>query len=71
MGGWRGVGVFRHRGMLDSGDARNVVGLLKEADIAAAGDNARPEVKAVADYCTVSHNDSAIAHLIANILPRI
>ena len=71
LGDLRCLDVFRQRRMIAIGDYSNDVELLQEADIAVAVDNALPEVKAVADYCTVSHNDSAIAHLIANILPRI
>ena len=70
LGDLRCLDVFRQRRMIAIGDYSNDVELLQEADIAVAVDNALPEVKAVADYCTVSHNDSAIAHLIANILPE-
>ncbi len=70
LGDLRCLDVFRQRRMIAIGDYSNDVELLQEADIAVAVDNALPEVKAVADYCTVSHNDSASARLIANILPE-
>lgn len=49
------------------GDYNNDIAMLRAAGIGIAVDNARPEVKAVADYVTVDNEHSAIAKIISDI----
>ena len=46
------------------GDYNNDIGMIQSAGIGIAVGNAKPEVKAVADYVTVSNEESAIARVI-------
>ena len=67
----RCLDVLQNRCMVAVGDYTNDLELLREADVSVAVANALPEVRAVADYHTVSNDQSAIAHLIYEILPTI
>lgn len=49
------------------GDYNNDIELLRLSGLGVAVANARPEVKAVADYVTCSNEDHAIARIIADI----
>ncbi|MBQ8578624.1 MAG: HAD family phosphatase [Clostridia bacterium] len=49
------------------GDFENDLSMCRTADIAYAVENAIPELKAAAHRVTVHHNDSAIAHIIADL----
>ena len=52
------------------GDYRNDLELIKEADVGIAPANALDEVKAIADRVTVSNDESAVAHVIRDIIPE-
>lgn len=52
------------------GDYLNDMELLTEADVGIATANALPELKAVAKYVTVSNDESAVAHVITDIIPN-
>ena len=60
------LGIERHK-TVAVGDYNNDVSMIKAAGIGFAVDNAVPEAKAVADYITVSNNDSAIAVIIEGL----
>ena len=49
------------------GDDNNDISMLKAAGIGSAVENAVEEVKAVADYITVSNNHHAIADIIGKL----
>lgn len=49
------------------GDYYNDIAMLRAACIGIAVENARSEVKAAADYVTVSNEEHAIAHVIADL----
>ena len=49
------------------GDYYNDIAMLRAAGIGVAVENARPEVKAAADHITVSNDEHAIAHVIADL----
>ena len=53
------------------GDAENDLAVLRHYANSVAVANALPEVRAAADYHTVCQDESAIAHLIYEILPSI
>ena len=67
----RCLDVLKNRRMIAVGDYTNDLELLREADVSIAVANALPEVQAAAAYHTLSHNQSAIAHIIHEILPVI
>ena len=67
----RCLDVLKNRRMIAVGDYTNDLELLREADVSIAVANALPEVQAAAAYHTLSHNQSAIAHIIHAILPVI
>lgn len=46
------------------GDYNNDIGMIRAAGVGVAVGNALPEVKAVADYVTVTNDEHAIAHVI-------
>ena len=46
------------------GDFNNDIGMIRAAGVGVAVGNALPEVKAVADYVTVTNEEHAIAHVI-------
>lgn len=50
------------------GDYNNDIEMLEAADVGIATENALPAVKRVADAMTVSNDDSAIAHIIMNMI---
>ena len=49
------------------GDYDNDIGMLREAHVGVAVQNATDNAKAAADYITVSNEQSAIARIIADI----
>lgn len=49
------------------GDYENDIPMLREADISYAVENALPEVKAAADFVTVSNDSDALAEIIYNL----
>ena len=46
------------------GDGKNDIPLLKAAGIGVAMENGAPKLKEVADYITLSHDASGVAHAI-------
>ena len=53
------------------GDDIPDIGMLAACGIAVAVDNAIPEVKAVADYCTASNDDDGVAIVLEKMLEEI
>lgn len=60
------LGIDRSR-TVAIGDYDNDISMIKAAGVGIAVGNALPEVKAVADYVTVSNEEHAIARIIADI----
>lgn len=50
-----------------TGDYENDLSMFRNADLSYAVENAIPELLAAADRITVHHNNSAIAHIIADL----
>jgi Cof subfamily protein (haloacid dehalogenase superfamily) len=61
----------RGRTIVAIGDYYNDLELLEAADIAAAPENAVPEVKAAAQFHVCSNDQSAVADLITRIFPQL
>lgn len=57
------IGVKREN-TICCGDGFNDISMIKYAGLGVAMENAKPEVKAVADYITVSNNDDGIVKVI-------
>lgn len=71
LGDLRCLDALRGRKMIAVGDWTNDIELLDEADLAAAVDNALPEVKTHADILLPSNEEDAIAHLIYEVIPSL
>ena len=57
--------------VLAFGDDTPDIGMLAACGIAVAMDNATPEVKVVADYCTASNDDDGVAIVLEKMLEEI
>ena len=67
----RRLPVYRGRTLFAVGDYWNDVELLQAADVACAPGNAIPEVQSLCAHILPSHNDSAIAHLVRQVIPAL
>jgi Cof subfamily protein (haloacid dehalogenase superfamily) len=63
--------VYEGRELFAVGDYWNDYELLEAADHACAPANAIEEIKAISSVLLPSHNDSAIARLIRNVIPKM
>jgi len=71
MAALRGLPVYQGRTLFAVGDYWNDVELLQAADVACAPANAIDEVKALCAHILPTHNDSAIAALIRDVIPSL
>ncbi|HHV43896.1 MAG TPA: HAD family phosphatase [Firmicutes bacterium] len=55
---------YRREEIMSIGDGNNDIPLLKAAGIGVAMENGAPKLKEVADYVTLSHDASGVAHAI-------
>lgn len=67
----RCLNALQGKKLIAVGDWTNDIELLDEADFSAAVANALPEVKTHADVILPSNEDSAIAHLIYEVVPTL
>lgn len=67
----RQIEPFTGRTFFAMGDYWNDLEMLRAADVACAPKNAIPEIQAVCAHVLPSHNDSAAAYLIRELMPRL
>ena len=71
MAAVRQLPVYEGRTLFAVGDYWNDMELLQAADVPCAPENAIDEVKALCAHILPSHNDSALAALIRDVLPTL
>ena len=71
MAAVRQLPVYGGRTLFAVGDYWNDVELLQAADVPCCPENAIDEVKALCAHILPSHNDSALAALIRDVLPTL
>lgn len=66
----RKLPIYEGRTLFAVGDYRNDMEMLQAVDVPCAPANAIDEIKAVCTHILPSHNDSAIAYLIREVIPH-